>query len=284
MKKSFQALLTASALALSLAMTPTVSVMAAEQTGTSTTVEGYANDSNPQVVLDETGQPLTDFGDESVDVQASVLGSSQAIIYSIAIGYGDMQFTYDFGQTWDPATHTYTNTGTNASKGGWVTANHVDGTNNAITITNNSNYPVSVNLTYEQVSSGSGTLFNTTLNQSGNVIGIFSTDNDTLKDNVNTDAYNGYGSATAGSTSSSMTTKSFDLDMDYSNLTLGDYTDYGVLKSGNDHFKKYYETIYFTLCGTPSSSSTLSATYTSVGTIRITITPAADTKVQLRQN
>jgi hypothetical protein len=278
MKKSFKALLTASALALSLAMTPTVSVMASAQTGTSATLEGSATDNNPQGVLDENGQTRANVGEQTVDVQASILGSSEAIIYSIAIGYGDMQFTYDFGQTWDPVNHVYTNTETNASAGGWVTTNHVDGVNNAITITNNSNFPVSVNMTYEQVPSGSGTLFNTTLNQTGNVIGIFGTDNDALKQGVNTNAYKGYGSSTAGS----MTTTSFDLDMDYSNLTFGEYTDYGVLKSGNAHYQKYFETIYFTLCGEPNSSSTLSTTYTSVGTIRITISPAAASKVEDR--
>jgi hypothetical protein len=279
MKRDIKAFLTASALALSLVIAPTVSVLAAEeQTGNTATITGYADDSEPGVVLDETGQVATDFGSQSIDIQASILGSSQKIIYSIEIGYGDMKFTYDFGQTWDPESHTYTNTGTNASKGGWVTANRVDAKNNAIRIQNNSNYPISVSLTYQLEGSGSGTLFNADPNANGSVIGIFSDDNDTLKTNINKTAYNGQNSASAGS----MITKSFDLDMDYSNLTYGTYEDYGVLNTNNANSGKYYQTVYFTLCGTPDSSATLSTDYSTVGTIKVTVTPASNTKVIAR--
>jgi hypothetical protein len=283
MKRDFKALLTASMLALSLAVAPTMSVMAAEvQSGTSTTHTGYASPDNPTAVLDETGQTKTDFGSESVDVNASILGSSQKIIYSVSIGYGDMKFTYDFGQTWNPETHTYDNntSGTNDTKGGWVTA-QLDQKNNAITIENNSNYPISVSLSYQSEKSGSGTPFNSNATAAGSVIGIFSDSNTTLKSNVNTSDYNGY---LATSTSALMAT-SFDLDMDYSKLTFDSYEDYGILDTNNANTTVWNKTIYFTLCGTPDSSSTLSTTeYTKVGTIKIKITPASSDKVVKRQS
>jgi hypothetical protein len=283
MKRDFKALLTASMLALSLAVAPTVSVMAAEdQSGTSTTHTGYASPDNPTAVLDETGQTKADFGSESVDVNASILGSSQKIIYSINIGYGDMKFTYDFGQTWNPETHTYDNntSGTNDSEGGWVTA-QLDAKNNAISIENNSNYPISVNLSYQNERDGSGTPFNSVATNAGSVIGIFSDSNTTLKSNVNTSDYNGY----LATETTALMTASFDLDMDYKNLTYGTYEDYGVLDTGNANTTVWNKTIYFTLCGTPDSSATLSTTeYTKVGKIKITITPASSDKVVKRQS
>jgi hypothetical protein len=277
MKRDFKALLTATALALSLAVAPSVSVMAAEQTGTSTTLTGYATPENPTSVLDETGTPQTDFGSESVDVNASILGSSQKIIYSISIGYGDMKFTYDFGQTWNPETHTYDNntSGTNDTEGGWVTA-QLDARNNAISIENNSNYPISVSLSYQNERNGQGTRFNSVATNAGSVIGIFSDSNDTLRSNVNKAAYKGYLAANT----SSLMTASFDLDMDYANLDFGTYDDYGVLDTSNTNSTVWNKTIYFTLCGMPDSSATLSTTeYTKVGTITITITPANSNKV-----
>jgi hypothetical protein len=80
-------------------------------------------------------------------------------------------------------------------------------------------------------------------------------------------------------------TASFDLDMDYKDLTYGSYEDYGVLDTSNANSKVWNKIIYFTLCGTPDSSATLSTTeYTKVGTIKITITPASNNKVVARQS
>jgi hypothetical protein len=268
MKRNFKAFLTASALALSLVIAPTVSVLAAEDTdgaaGGSQTIEGYADPSKPTTVVDDSGNKINNFSTANIDVQSSILGSSEKIIYSISIGYGDMKFAYDFGQTWDPVNHRYLDNGSNSTEGGWVVYNHVDGSNNAITVKNDSNYPVSVTLSFDlNQGASAGSVFNSDYNGSNAVIGIFSDSNNTLSQNVNTANYNGYG-ATA---TSSLTTTSFNLDMDYSNLG-NDDVDYGVLGTGI-----YSKTVYFTLCGTPDATASLSAEYESIGTIKIVIKP-----------
>jgi hypothetical protein len=269
MKRDFKAFLTASVLALSLVIAPTVSVMAAgdndtADAGGSQTIEGYADPGTPTTVVDDSGNMIKNFSSSSIDVQSSILGSSEKIIYSISIGYGDMKFAYDFGQTWDPVNHRYLDNGSNSTEGGWVVYNHVDGSNNAITVKNDSNYPVSVTLSFDlNQGTNAGSMFNSDYNANNAVIGIFSDSNNTLSQNVNTATYNGYG-ATA---TSGLTTTSFNLDMDYSNLG-NDDVDYGVLGTGI-----YSKTVYFTLCGTPDSTSSLSAEYESVGTIKIVIKP-----------
>ena len=53
-----------------------------------------------------------------------------------------MNFEYNYGSVWDPATHSYSS---GEKEGSWKTS-CLNGTNNKISVENNSNYPVTVDL------------------------------------------------------------------------------------------------------------------------------------------
>ncbi len=194
-----------------------------------------------------------------LDVQAMVTGGPE-IVYSIDISWGNMQFEYSYGKTWNPSTHTYSNTGNPTV--GWTAAS-VDGVNNKITITNNSNFPVTADFSY----TANGTALNAHPSDPGSVVGIFS--------------YSSPFSAAAlsgGKGSSVLTASYFNpsqmvLEMDTTALSAGDVYYY---KTTNPPLAAdTTDDIYFALSGRPDVNGPSS--YTSVGTINITIAPATGT-------
>lgn len=260
---------------VSLLVAPTTA-WAGEMTWT-----GSADENNPT-----GGSILTEDGQLSmgIDVNASVENAGDKIRYSVDVEYGDMQFVYDYGQVWDPVTHTYKIGTSGRMQGGWV-MEYVNGANNAISIENNSNYPVTAVFSYEALSPTGvrgSTAFNggTTARESGAVIGIFSRDNGDFA-NINTDAeYNGL-NATGTITKRN---PSFNIDWDYSNLVTSQYVDYGHLPDSDDNFGYSYLEVYFTLCGTPDSNCWMatqaisnggSSSMTKIGTIKLEIKPCA---------
>ena len=189
----------------------------------------------------------------SIDVFVTTSGGSD-IIYNVRIDYGSMTFVYDYGSVWNPNTHSYKAGPSGNQSGGWAKSG-VDGTNNKITLTNNSNFPMQADFAYTAVNEGDGKLNSSTA--SGSVIGIFTETNSVLEDVL----AEGYG----GSTVSGMQTHQLFLEMDITNVKPGDsyykYSDGGLIE-GN---------VYFALSGKPDKGLTLNST--KVGTIGITITP-----------
>ena len=88
-----------------------------------------------------------------------------------------MNFEYNYGSAWDPATHKYTSTKT---EGEWKVTGCLDGTNNRIDVTNNSNYPVTVDMSFKKEE---GRFNEVTTDTS--VRGVFNSDKDALATNIN---------------------------------------------------------------------------------------------------
>ncbi|MFQ8776529.1 MAG: hypothetical protein ACLR78_02360 [Roseburia sp.] len=88
-----------------------------------------------------------------------------------------MNFEYNYGSAWDPATHKYTSTKT---EGEWKVIGCLDGTNNRIDVTNNSNYPVTVDMSFQKEEGR----FNTVTTDTS-VRGVFNSDKDALATNIN---------------------------------------------------------------------------------------------------
>lgn len=201
----------------------------------------------------------------SIDVLVSTEGGSD-IIYNVKITYGAMKFIYDYGSVWDPKTHRYTAGSSGKQSGGWVTSG-VNGTNNKITITNNSNFPMQADFAYTAVNEGDGKLNSSTT--TGSVIGIFTEDNDVLKnEDLLAQGLNGSNNV------SNMQTLQLVLEMDITNLKPGDsYYKYGDGPTEDD--------VYFALSGKPDKGLTLNST--KVGTIGITITPCQGVEAKDKQ-
>lgn len=275
MKKKWIGVVTSTLCALSLLAAP-VTAWAGQATWI-----GSAPDSNPTTA----GSIITETGDTSmsVDVNASVENAGDKIRYSVDVEYGDMQFVYDYGYVWDPVTHTYETGNSGLIKGGWVT-NYIDGKNNAIRIVNNSNYPVTATLSYEALNapnSTAATFFNGNPKANQAVTGIFGTDNDEFAKNINTADYKGV-NATKVTTKTDF---SADLDWDYSNLTDGEYVNYGRLPNSNNGYQKSELEVYFTLCGVPDEKCYMAtqaglnggnSNMSKVGTIKLEIKPSAN--------
>ena len=192
----------------------------------------------------------------SIDVQAQTTGGGD-IVYSVKIDWGAMKFEYDYGSTWDPATHKYISGSTGNQDGGWNTTTYVDGTNNKITITNDSNFPVNADFAYSNTDPA---VFNAEVTNTS-VAGMFGTDNATLKTAVDDNTTN----------TLSLVAPTLALNTDKSALTAGDVYYY----QGSDNGKNT-DDIYFSLIGKPDRGIKLT-TMQSVGTIKVTITPATAT-------
>ena len=175
---------------------PTVMATSIEGTGSVVQESGNWNGATD-------GEPLKP---ASIDVFVSTEGGSD-IIYNVKITYGAMKFIYDYGSVWDPKTHSYTAGSSGKQSGGWVTSG-VNGTNNKITLTNNSNFPIQADFKYTADS-----VLNTNPTDEGSVIGIFTKTNSELE-NVLAE---GYGSSTV----SGMKTLELVLEMDTSELVKG---------------------------------------------------------------
>lgn len=187
-----------------------------------------------------------------INVNARTISGTD-IVYDVTIDYGAMEFDYNYGGTWDPQTHSY---GTGSQTAGWDVTK-VDGTNNAIKITNDSNFPLDAEFSYDITGQ---TAMNRDPTAAGSVVGIFDTDNTNLLGLLS----DGKGNTTAAK--ESLTTW---IEMDHSALTPGQYYYYKFYKNEDNH-----RDIYFALSGTPDQY--LNA-YSTVGTIKITISPATYT-------
>nr|WP_292167465.1 hypothetical protein [Butyrivibrio sp.] len=229
---------------------PTVMATSIEGTGSVVQESGKWNGATD-------GEPLSP---ASIDVLVTTEGGSD-IIYNVKITYGAMKFIYDYGSVWNPATHSYTAGSSGKQSGGWVTSG-VNGTNNKITLTNNSNFPVQADFAY----TADGEPLNSSAT-TGSVTGIFTDTNSALTEAVLAEGLN-------GSNVSNMQTHQLFLEMDISNLNLGDsYYKYGDGQSEG--------TVYFALSGKPDKGLTLNSD--KVGTIGITITPCQNVQAANKQ-
>lgn len=201
-------------------------------------------------------------GDNLVDIGTTVnlTHYGDAIIYSVAVEWGTMEFTYDYGAVWNPATHKYDTSASKMVKGGWLATDY-KAANNGIKVTNNSNYPITAEFEYR---AGYESI--------GAVTGVFSTTNSA---DAFATAYNG-GLPLANSIA-------VDLDICSTYLTS---TKYWGLNTPGD----YNKFVYFAYQGkpdkivisgeTPNSDGTYSKTYTDVGSVQIKISPCEASKVK----
>ena len=192
----------------------------------------------------------------NIDVQAQTTGGGD-IVYSVKIDWGAMKFEYDYGSVWDPVTHKYISGSTGNQDGGWNTTTYLDGTNNKITITNDSNFPVNADFAYSNTDPA---VFNAAETNTS-VAGMFDISNSDLKDAVDANTANTLG----------LVAPTLALNTDTSALTAGDVYYY---QGTND--SKYSDSIYFSLIGKPDRGIKLTTMQT-VGTIKVTITPATAT-------
>lgn len=108
-------------------------------------VPAFAADEPPK---DASGNPIK-------DVTGTYTGESTGeAVYSYSYAFGSMKFNYKAAGTnkgtWDPKTHEYTGGGGTAA-GGWTME---DANANKISVTNHSNAPVRVQLSFESKKEG----------------------------------------------------------------------------------------------------------------------------------
>jgi len=155
----------------------------------SSTVEDYTSDmSNTLTSGDSTTDPL------SIGVNASVVANGP--VYKIDVSWGDMSFKFDApSNAWDPETHTYnSSTGTGTGGGQWTAAG-VNGTNNKITITNDSAYAIGASFDYKEDPTNK---LNADPNDPNKVVPLFRLDNselDPMRTVLNNTAVNGTNNA-----------------------------------------------------------------------------------------
>ena len=228
-----------------------VCVLSAGQTvlaGTATYTDGgsYAAGTATQ---DDPSKSTTD-----IDVQAQTTGGGD-IVYSVKIDWGAMKFEYDYGSQWDPATHKYIAGNTGKAGGGWNTTNYLNGINNKITVTNDSNFPINADFSYENA-----TQFNATPSASA-VAGMFDKSNTNLINAVDANTTNTQG----------LTAPTLALNTSKDNLVAGDVYYYQVADDG-----VYTGDMFFSLIGKPDRGIALT-TMQSVGSIHVAISPATAT-------
>ena len=186
----------------------------------------------------------------SINVQAKTSGGAE-IVYNLTISWGDMQFEYDFGGQWSPSSHTYSIGDSGKLGGGWI-ADGVNGTNNAITVDNDSNFPMTATFSFDiedTLNPDSGTT------SAGAVVGIFSTDNSTFA----TTSSSGVTSTTPlldagynGNGISNKTTGSLNLEMVATALTTGQIY-YATTDSATSDETTSIKSMYFALSGSCTS-------------------------------
>ena len=194
-----------------------------------------------------------------IDVQARTSGGPE-IVYDLTIKWGAMQFDYDYGATWQPRLHSYSN----ANLSGWTAAG-VNGTNNKITVQNDSNFPMTATFDYEE-----GNLLNASTTAAGAVVGIFSETNSAFYDStlstttsLLSEGYNGNGIR-------QKETGKLDLEMVATNLTPGTvyYATNGSVQSTSTTATK---DMFFALSGKPDV--TVRTDYASAGTLTVNLAP-----------
>ena len=204
----------------------------------------------------------------SINVQAKTSGGAE-IVYNLTISWGDMQFEYDFGGQWSPSSHTYSIGNSGKLGGGWI-ADGVNGTNNAITVDNDSNFPMTATFSFEiedTLNPDSGTT------SAGAVVGIFSTDNSTFA----TTSSSGVTSTTSlldagyNSEANSYRTGSLNLEMIASELTPGQIY-YATDRNATSTIDTAKKDMYFALSGRPDTGLQQSS-LTSIGTLKVEVAP-----------
>lgn len=186
-----------------------------------------------------------------IDVQAKVTGVGD-IVYSVKVEWGSMIFAYDYGSKWDPVNHKYISENGSSQDGGW-NKNYLDGTNNKITVTNDSNYPVDVNFSYTNTAA-----FNPSGTTVSSVNGIFDLVNADLITKVAATPIN----------TSNLVAPTLSLNTVKDNLASGEKYYYQGADDGDNS-----KDIYFSLIGKPDRGIDL-RTLQSVGSIDVVITPA----------
>ena len=207
-------------------------------------------------------------GTMDVDIKAKTIGSD--IKYSITVDPGDMEFTYSYGDSWNTTSHSYS-----GGSVGWDPSN-LDGENNKITVTNDSNYPVKASF---KVKSEDELLaaFNSDPSDTDGVRGYFNTNNTAFVTNPGTSSA-AVTQLIAKATDDSNKTGSLSLEMNASALTTGYYYKKGS-SSSKPGAADATGDMYFALAGVPDKTI---ATQATVGQITITIKPETGvTKVNL---
>ena len=257
-RKKRMGLIAAAAAASLVVMSPgTVLAASATIEGAGSTEEGTPAYTFSGTVYGGTNNVI---GSTQINVNAKTISDTD-IVYNITIEYGEMQFDYHYGGTWDPVTHSY---GGGSQTAGWdvtqVAGTNSDGNiiNNGIRITNDSNFPVMAEFSYD--TTGQQQL-NTNSSAAGSVVGMFGYDNTELVPLL---------SLGKGNTQvENLATLTAAVEMDHSQLVSGQHYYYKNLKNGNN-----YQDIYFALSGTPN---TVVSSYGIVGAITVTISPARNT-------
>ena len=244
-------------IALSLAMVAvcalTLSTTASAGTSTYTDIGTYSAGTATQ----DGVAAGTVSNEVDIDVQAQTTGGGD-IIYSVKIDWGNMKFEYDYGYTWDPTTHSYSAGSSGSAGGGWNTTTYLDGTNNKITVTNDSNFPINADFTYDNTSA---TTFNADNTTATAVKGMFNATNSTLKGIVDANTID----------TRTITNPTLPLNTAKSGLVAGDTYYYQGTDDG-----VYTGNMYFSLIGKPDRGLGLT-TMQSVGGIKVKITPATAT-------
>lgn len=220
------------------------------------TVEDEANASSPGSPMQGNAQLGTA---QKIEVKSKESGNVHEIVYNIKITWGDMNFEYYYGPTWNPSTHSYENPD-DVSVAGWKTS-YLNGTNNKISVANNSNYPVDVKMSF---SPESGRFNNTSANDS--VCGVFNKNNETLRNSIN-----GANVADCGSKGNiSFALASADVD------NTGNY--FNNLSSKDENIKANTQScnVFFGLWGKPDKSDQHSNQFDTAGEIKVTVTPHSE--------
>ena len=202
-----------------------------------------------------------DSGLETAEIPINASTKGADIIYKITVDSGAMTFSYTYGKTWNPDTHTYAD-----GTVGWDPAD-LNGTNNIISVTNYSNFPVKAAFAVDD-KDAIAAAFNNTPTATNAVKGYFSTSNSDFINNSG-EVTNIVKTGSGGSERNSMT-----LEMNASNLTSGDVyyrKDSTVAKTDTTACEG---DMFFALAGVPDKNI---ETSTAVGNIIVTITPEVDT-------
>ncbi len=141
---------------------------------------GHTEQNTPSSFNGLTDNPIPTFN-LGPNINFRTSGDPNPIVYNVKIEWDQMLFEYDYGNTWDPYTHSYI-TGVNQRQdGSWVNtsrngyeyygSNSGTGSgNNIITFINNSNFPVKIELSFEIANPSP---LNSDLDSPGRVMGVF---------------------------------------------------------------------------------------------------------------
>ena len=241
-------------------------------TGTGTTTQSTSTGVyNANLTADLENNPA------SIDVQAKTSGGAE-IVYDLTVSWGNMQFEYDFGGQWNPSSHTYS-IGTSGKQGGGWTAAGVDGTNNKITVKNDSNFPMTATFSFEV----GNTLNPSGITNNGAVVGIFSENNNDFvtgsggspsTTSLLDEGYNGTGIA-------SKTNPTVNMEMVATALENGQIY-YATTLNATSDADTAKKDMYFALSGRPDTGLQQSS-LTSIGTLKVEVAPFRNATQLIKQ-